>query len=169
VNPNVSVTHASNGGQANSWTQSFGYSLVYQLRPNLQFRSSLSNVLLWDTRQNTTLRTMILSVGFQKSFSATPGAVPFLQFLHRSSIIEGRVFRDNNINGLFNSGEPGLPGIEVRLDDGQAALTDAEGRYRFNGVSANEHQVSVALTQFRDPVRMTTRGEATADLIQQRM
>ena len=167
VNPNVSVTHASNGGQANSWTQSFGYSLVYQFRPNLQFRSSLSNVLLWDTRQNSALRTMILSVGFQKSFSAAPGGVPFLQFLHRSRIIEGRVFRDNNINGAFNLGEPGLPGIEVRLEDGEVAMTDAEGRYRFSGISADEHQVSIALTQFRDPVRMTTRGEATADLIQQ--
>ena len=110
---------------------------------------------------------MILSVGFQKSFSAAPGGVPFLQFLHRSRIIEGRVFRDNNINGAFNVGEPGLPGIEVRLEDGEVAMTDAEGRYRFSGISADEHQVSIALTQFRDPVRMTTRGEATADLIQQ--
>jgi len=164
--PNVSATHSSNGNSGNSWTQSFGYSLTYQFRPTLQFRSSLSNVLLWDTRQNTALRTTVFSAGFQKMFAAVPGAVPFL---HRSRIIEGRVFRDNNINGAFNVGEPGLQGVEVRLDDGQMALTDAQGRYRFNGVSADEHQVSVDLTQFREPVRMTTRAEANADLIQQRI
>ena len=36
-------------------------------------------------------------------------------------------------------------------------------------MSADQHQVSIALTQFRQPVRMTTRGEAEADLIQQRI
>ena len=162
--PNVSATYASNGALANTWTQSFGYSLVYQFRPDLQFRSSLSNVLLWDARQNSTLRTTILSVGFQKNFTAAPGTLPLF---HRGRIIEGHVFRDNNINGAFNAGEPGLPGIDVRLDDGQVATTDAEGRYRFTGLSADEHQISVNLTQFRQPVRMTTRSEATADLIQQ--
>ena len=164
--PNVSATYASNGSLANSWTQSFGYSLIYQFRPNLQFRSSLNNVLLWDTNRNSTLRTTILSFGFQKNFTAAPGTLPFL---HRGRIIEGHVFRDNNINGAFNVGEPGLPGIEVRLDDGQVAMTDEQGRYRFAGLSADEHQVSIDLTQFRQPVRMTTRGELTADLIQQRV
>ena len=162
--PNVSATYGSNGALANNWTQSFGYSLIYQFRPDLQFRSSLNNVLLWDTRQNSTLRTTILSVGFQKTFTAAPGTLPFL---HRGRIIEGHVFRDNNINGAFNTNEPGLPGIEVRLEDGQTATTDEQGRYRFSGLSADEHQVSLDLTQFRQPVRMTTRGELTADLVQQ--
>src|SRR5207248_2028603 len=35
--------------------------------------------------------------------------------------------------------------------------------------SADQHEVSMALTQFRNPVRMTTRSEAEADLIQQRI
>jgi len=164
--PNVSATYASNGTVGHSWTQSFGYSFIYQFRPDLQFRSSLSNVLLWDVRQSSTLRTTVLSVGFQKNFLAAPGTLPLF---HRGRIIEGHVFRDNNINGAFNPGEPGLPGIEVRLDDGQVATTDAEGRYRFTGLSADEHQVSLDLTQFRQPVRMTTKGEATADLIQQHL
>ena len=164
--PNVSATYASNGNLANTWTQSFGYSLIYQFRPDLQFRSSLNNVLLWDTRTNGAVRTTILSVGFQKNFTAVPGAIPLL---HRGRIIEGHVFRDNNINGAFNANDPGLPGIEVRLEDGQTATTDAEGRYRFTGLSADEHQVSVDLTQFRQPVRMTTKGEATVDLIQQHL
>jgi len=165
-NPNVSVTHADNGSQANSWTQSYGYSLSYQLRPTLQLRSSLTNVLLWNSQQNSSFRTTVLSFGFQKSFTAVPGSLPLV---HRSRIIEGRVFRDSNINGVYNSGEPGLEGIEVRLDDGQVATTDAQGRYKFNSVSADQHVVSIDLTQFRHPVRMTTRSETEADLIQQRI
>jgi hypothetical protein len=166
LTPSVSVTHVANGPQANSWTQTFGYSLVYQLRPSFQFHSSLSNVFLFDSALNSAVRTTVLGVGFEKTFTAVPGGLPFA---HRSRIIEGRVFRDNNINGAYNVGEPGLEGVEVRLEDGQVAITDPQGRYKFNSVSADQHQVSIALTQFRHPVRMTTPGEAQADLIQQRI
>src|SRR5690349_4923857 len=165
-NPSVSVTRAAEGPQANSWSQSFGYSLVFQFRPTVQLRSSLSNVLLFDSRQNSAVRTTVLGFGVQKSFSAAPAEFsPF----HHSRFIEGRVFRDNNINGYFNSGEPGMPGVEVRLEDGQVSITDELGRYKFSSVSADQHEVSIALTQFRNPVRMTTRSEADVDLIQQRI
>ena len=164
LSPNVSVTHAVNGTQENSWTQAFGYSLTYQIRPTFQFHSSLSNVFLFSGQQNSTVRATMLGFGFQKNFTAVPGQLPLL---HRSRIIEGRVFRDSNINGAYNIGEAGLPGVEVRLEDGQVATTDEQGRYRFTGLSADEHQVSLDLTQFREPVRMTTPGEASADLIQQ--
>jgi hypothetical protein len=165
-NPNFSITQAVNGSQSDNWTQGFGYSLTYQLRPTFQLRSSLSNVFLWSSQQNSVLRTMVLSAGFQKNFTTAPGELPLL---HRSRVIEGRVFRDNNINGAYNVGEPGLEGIEVRLDDGQVVVTDAQGRYKFPSVSADQHEVSIALTQFRNPVRMTTRSEADVDLIQQRI
>jgi hypothetical protein len=167
LNPNVAVTRAANGSIDNSWTESVGYSLSYQFRPNLLFRSGLTNVLLYDSHQNTPVRTMLFSAGFQKSFSAVPGELPLLG--HHERLIEGRVFRDSNVNGAYNVGEPGLAGVEVRLDDGRIAVTDAEGRYKFSPVSADEHRISVDLTQFRHPVRMTTRAEATADLIQQRI
>ena len=165
-NPSVSLTRASDGPQANTWSQSFGYSLVFQFRPTLQLRSSLSNVLLFDIRQSSTVRTTVLGFGVQKSFAAAPTE---LSLFHRSRIVEGRVFRDNNINGYFNAGEPGMQGVEVRLDDGQVAITDELGRYKFPSVSADQHEVSIALTQFRNPVRMTTRSEADIDLIQQRI
>lgn len=166
ISPNVSVTHSSDGNSADSWSDSFGYSASYQLRPTLQFRSSLTNVLLFNSQTNSTQRTMILSAGFQKNFTAVPGQLPLL---HRSRTIQGRVFRDNNINGTFNAGEPGLEGIAVDLDDGQIAVTDEQGRYRFTSVSADQHTVTVNLTQFHEPVRMTTRNEVPVDLIQQHM
>lgn len=164
--PSASATHSANGGSSSDWTQTFGYTFSYQFRPTLQFRSSLNNLFLWDTVHNTAQRTTLLSFGFQKTFMAAPGT---LAFFHRSRIIEGRVFRDNNINGYFNSGEPGMQGVEVRLDDGEVAITDELGRYKFSSVSADQHDVSIALTQFRNPVRMTTRSDADVDLIQQRI
>ena len=164
--PTASATHSANGGSSSNWTQTFGYTFSYQFRPTLQFRSSLNNLFLWDAVHNTGQRTTLLSFGFQKTFMAAPGT---LGFFHRSRIIEGRVFRDNNINGSFNAGEPGMEGVEVRLDDGQVAITDELGRYKFSSVSADQHQLSIALTQFRNPVRMTTRSEADVDLIQQRI
>lgn len=163
--PMASVTHSTNGGPSNEWTQTFGYTFAYQFRPTLQFRSSLNNLLFWDAAHNTTQRTTLLSFGFQKTFMAAPGTLSF----HRSRIVEGRVFRDNNINGYFNAGEPGLQGVEVRLDDGQVSITDELGRYKFSSVSADQHEVSIAITQFRNPVRMTTRSAAGVDLIQQRV
>lgn len=166
LNPNVSITHASNGPQQGVWTQSFGYSFNYQFRPTLQFRSSLSNVLIWNGQQNAAQRTTVLSAGVQKSFTATPGA--FLPN-HHARIIEGRVFRDTNINGTFNPGEPGMAGVEVRLEDGEAAITDELGRYKFSGVSADQHHVSIDLAQFHLPIRMTTRNDFEIDLIQQRV
>ena len=164
--PSASATHSTNGGVANEWTQTVGYTFAYQFRPTLQFRSSLNNLMFWDATNNTLQRTTLLSFGFQKTFLATPGVLPLV---HRGRMVEGRVFRDNNINGYFNAGEPGLAGVEVRLDDGQLAVTDELGRYKFGAVSADQHQVSIALTQFHNPVRMTTRSEAEIDLIQQRV
>jgi len=164
LNPSLSFTYGSNGAQ-NNWTQSVGYSLNYQFRPTLQFRSSLSNVYLFDTHQTNLVRTTIFTVGFLKSFTAAPGSM----LLHRERVIEGRVFRDMNINGTYNVGEPGVPGVEVRLEDGQAAITDAQGRFKFASVSADQHEVSLSLTQFQQPVRMTTRADVEADLIQQRI
>lgn len=164
--PNLSITRDTDGPQANTWTESFGYSLVYQLRPTFQFHSSLSNIFLLNSQQNNTIRTTLLTVGFQKNFIAAPGGLPFA---HHGHIIEGRVFRDLNINGAYNVGEPGVSGVEVRLDDGQTATTDSEGRYKFSSVSADQHRVYIDLAQFRQPVRMTTRNEAEADLIQQRI
>lgn len=164
LSPNLSVTHSTNLSQTDSWSQSFGYSFTYLFRPTLQFRSGLSNVLLFQSPQNNLTRTTMFTFGFQKMFVVAPIGT---SFLHHSRVIEGRVFRDNNINGAYNVGEPGLQGVEVRLEDGQVAITDEQGRYKFNSVSPDMHEVSLALTQFRNPIRMTTRSQADVDLIQQ--
>ena len=161
VNPNFSFARASISGRE-SWTPFAGYGLVYQLSPTFQLNSSLTNVWLLGNSLSSAQRTTLLSFGFVKSFVTAPDRlIPG----HRTRVIEGRVFRDNNLNGPYNAGEPGLPGVQVQLENGDSVLTDREGRYKFNGVSADEHQVTIALTQFRDPVRMTTPSQLNADLL----
>jgi hypothetical protein len=166
VNPNVSFARASTG-TTESWTPFVGYSLNYQVRPSLDFNSGLTNIWVLGNNAGTVQRSTLLYFGFTKRFSAMPSTL--MPTRHVSRIIEGRVFRDNNVNGAFNYGEQGLVGLQIKLDDGQLAETDEQGRYKFFDVGQGEHTVSLALTQFSGPVRMTTKNMASVDLIRQRI
>lgn len=164
--PNFTAVR-SDSGTTKSWTPYVGYSLNYQATRTLQFYSSLSNVWVFNQRL-APQRTTILGFGFNKSFSAMPVS-SVLPGIHGSRMIEGRVFRDSNFNGMFNAGENGLMGIRVELDHGEVATTDEQGRYRFTGVSGGEHHVSLNLKQFPGPVRMTTHNEVELDMIRERI
>jgi len=164
LGPSVSVARLANGNTSSCWTPFLGYSLSYQVRPTLQFISNMNNVWVLANSATRSQRTTVLSFGFVKTFSAAPAT---LLRGRRARVIEGRVFRDNNINGAFNPGEPGFGGIEVRLENGDAVLTDSEGRYKFSGVSAGEHQVSISLGQFREPMRMATPNQVDVDLFRE--
>lgn len=166
LNPNFAFARASTG-KTDSWTPYVGYSLQYQVRPSLDFNSGLSNIWVLGNTANTIQRTTLMYFGFTKRFTAMPGAL--IPSRHAGRIVEGRVFRDNNVNGSFNFGEQGLVGLRVRLDDGEVAETDEQGRYKFTDVSQGEHTVSLALTQFSEPVRMTTKNQASVDLIRQKI
>ena len=161
VTPTFSFVRATSG-TTQSWTPYLGYGLAYHVRPTVQLNSSMTNVWVVNTGQISAQRTTIFSVGATKSFSLMPLS---LSPMKHGRSIEGHIFRDSNINGARNPEEPGLAGVAVRLDNGETVWTDKEGRYRFSGVSAGLHQVSIALDQFRDPVRMTTSSQAEVDLI----
>lgn len=63
----------------------------------------------------------------------------------RGGVVEGRVVQD--ATGLGRPGAASAPeaGVRVRLEDGREALTDAEGRFRFNVNGAGPHRVEVVL------------------------
>ncbi|HET9285226.1 MAG TPA: SdrD B-like domain-containing protein [Candidatus Angelobacter sp.] len=162
--PNFTLDR-SNSGTAQTWTPFVGYTLIYQPTRTFQLSSGLSDVWVYNNNLNPQ-RTQILSFGFNKMFSAMPIS-SVLPAIRGGRLIQGRVFRDNNMNGIFNFGERGLEGIRVELDNGEVAITDEQGRYRFTGVSGGEHRVSLNLKQFPGAVRMTTRNEVGLDLIRQ--
>ncbi|HEU4413278.1 MAG TPA: SdrD B-like domain-containing protein, partial [Candidatus Angelobacter sp.] len=166
VNPNFSFAHASTG-LSSAWTPFVGYSLLYSIKPSFEFNSGLTNVWVLGSNANTVQRTTLMYFGFNKRFSAMPGSLAPTR--HAGRIVEGRVFRDNNVNGAYNAGEQGLVGMRVSLDDGQVVETDEQGRYKFSDVTQGEHSVSLSLTQFSAPVRMTTKNLVQVDLIRQRI
>jgi uncharacterized repeat protein (TIGR01451 family) len=60
---------------------------------------------------------------------------PFRQEGH----LVGRVFVDQDGNGLPGSSEPGVPGVWVSLEDGRGAVTDVTGRWSLLGVRPGLH------------------------------
>jgi len=145
-----------------SWAPFVGYGLNYRVSPTFQLTSGLANTWIV-TNSGTAQRTTIFSFGFMKNFRAMPAS--FVPRLH-GRVVEGRVFRDSDMNGFFNEGERGLVGIRVQLDD-QIAITDQSGRYIFTDVGSGEHRVFLSLPQFERPVRMTTKNEVHLDLIRE--
>jgi hypothetical protein len=160
VAPNFAFSSTSDGDKS-SWSPTFGYGLHYAVTRSLQINSNLSTIWYSDSTL-TTRRTSVFSVGVVKQLFVAPAAIlPSTQ----SRAITGRVFRDNNINGTYNSGEPGLAGVRVQIDGKEIVTTDSEGRYRFTHVSADVHQIVLAMSDLKAPIRMTTAHQQEADLL----
>jgi hypothetical protein len=161
VSPTVSFSRAAQNSNDKNFNHQFGYTASYQMRQNLQLRSTLSNLLFWDTSAQGLRRSTFLTFGFSKSFTGSPSLLLPTRS-HRQ--IQGRVFRDSNINGTYNDGEPGIPNITVELSNGQKTVTDGEGRYRFTGLGQNVYRIGISLAQFKDAVRVTTPADLSLDL-----
>jgi uncharacterized repeat protein (TIGR01451 family) len=63
-------------------------------------------------------------------------------------VIVGRVYADANLNGQFDKGERGLPGVRIYLNNGQSVITDSEGLYNFPVVNEGAQVLSL------DPVTL---------------
>jgi hypothetical protein len=46
--------------------------------------------------------------------------------------LEGYVFNDDNVNGIMNAGEEGIPNVTLLVDNGDSTLTNASGYYKFS-------------------------------------
>ena len=159
--PTAGYMRNAQGLGQNSNTNLFGYSLTYQAAPSLQVVSSLSNTLLFDSRTGGFRRTTVFTVGFNKRLQGTPRWL--LPFRVQRVTIRGRVFRDLNVNGAYNVGEPGLAGVRVDLSTGESVRTNAQGLYEFSGLKPDAYEVSVPLGQFPDAVRATAPTEVRVE------
>ncbi len=63
--------------------------------------------------------------------------------LERKGKIKGRVFIDENKNGLKNVDEEGVAGIWVILENGERTSSDEEGSFIFDAVDSGEHLVGL--------------------------
>jgi hypothetical protein len=165
--PNVAYFHTASGLGHNANSKLFGYSLSYQITPTLQLVSSLSNVYLLDTQLKGVRRTTVVAVGVNKMLRGTPRWM--LPFHPSKRAVRGRVFRDLNVNGAFNTGEPGLAGVRVDLNTGASVRTDPQGLFEFSGLAPNAYRVSVPLNQFKERVRVTTPTDVRVDLTEEKI
>ncbi len=55
----------------------------------------------------------------------------------------GRVFVDDDGDGLPDAAEPGVPGVLVRLENGWGSVTDLHGRWHIEGVRPGLHVVRI--------------------------
>lgn len=60
--------------------------------------------------------------------------------------ILGKVFMDCNANGVQDTGERGVPGVRLLLEDGTFVITDGGGKFSFYGVSNRTHVVKADRT-----------------------
>ncbi len=72
----------------------------------------------------------------------------------------GKVFADCNKDALQtrakndDSGELGIPGVRLYLEDGTNVVTDAEGKYSFYGVSPRTHVLKIDRTSLPDSINV---------------
>ena len=92
--------------------------------------------------------------------------------------ISGRVYRDDNNNGVANGNEPGIAGVTVSLQGvndlnqpvSRTAVTDADGNYRFTGLRPSCAPLSppacpgYVVTQGSQPAA-TVNGQSTAGTV----
>jgi len=165
VSPMVGYYHTAEGFSHKSDSHLLGYTLSWRLTRNLELQSSLSNLLIWDPQQQGVRHNTVWAAGFNRTFTGSPALLFGSRRLKGS--IQGRVFRDLNVNGAFNTGEPGLAGVRVELSTGQTALTDREGRFEFSGLAADAYRVRLPLNQFREAVRVTGSTDVRVELLPQ--
>jgi len=82
-------------------------------------------------------------------------------FTDRGYVI-GRVFIDENGNGLFDGGELGVKGVKVYLEDGRFAITGSEGKFHFDDVRPGTHVVKIDLTTVPANVELETTSNRNA-------
>ena len=138
--PSFSLARSTNGS-TQSWTPYFGYGLAYRVSRSIQLTSSLTNQWVLANNTGTAQHTAAFAFGITKSFMASPEIL--LTPVRHRRVIEGRVFRDNEVKGIFKAGDTGFAGLQVRLETGETAITDSPGRYKFTGVSGGARQVSL--------------------------
>ncbi|MFD4669667.1 SdrD B-like domain-containing protein [Lentzea sp. NPDC058450] len=79
------------------------------------------------------------------------------------------VWADTNRNGVQDEGEPGIPGVTVKLNDGRTTTTDANGKYEFTGLPDGTYTVCFDVADLPAdykgylPTRQTAGGDSTKD------
>jgi hypothetical protein len=73
-----------------------------------------------------------------------PGLPGLPRVVPRVGVVSGRIFIDQNGDGVPDLDEPGVPGLNVRLVEiAQSAVTDAQGAFRFSEVPVGPYTLAM--------------------------
>jgi hypothetical protein len=162
ISPSISIMTDAPDTSSARRSVILGYSATWQLTPTWQLRSALTNRLFYDGSALAFRRGNVVTIGLDKSFTGLPR---WLAPMTTRAAIQGRVFRDSAVNGVFDADDPGMPGVRVRLDDQRLITTDSKGYFRFDKVTPGLHRVSIDIAQFPAPVRVTTPSDVAVEAI----
>ncbi len=105
--------------------------------------------------------------------SATAGATADVRVVagafSQRGVITGRVFLDVHRTGRFSTGDEGIAGVRIFLEDGSSVLTDQNGRYSFAAVRPGMHVLRVDPATIPQTVRPFSNARMNSTWSMQRL
>ena len=84
--------------------------------------------------------------------------------MNTDGIIVGKLYHDINRDGIQqkDDGELGVAGVRIYMENGNFAVTDAQGKYNFYGVSAKTHVLKIDRTTLPIGTELITQSNRNA-------
>ncbi|MDD8019743.1 MAG: hypothetical protein PHU81_00960 [Acidobacteriota bacterium] len=141
-----------------SYQDSKSWYFTTQSRKGIELYLGLGRILPWGIRARLDLRTSWplqsnqpanywLTLKLDRRFNwgempvyhgRTPGPV-----LTGTGKIDGLIFCDENLNGVYDEGDRSFSGIDFRLEDGSSVSSNQEGHFLFDRVPEGLHTISL--------------------------
>jgi len=137
-------------GAGYSYSPVSGYSAFQRLGASVSLpRQASLQVNYYNTNQGATLLVSLRGSIFKRRESASWANLPVSE-INSFGKISGRVYLDTNLNGQFDERvDKPQAEVKVRVDGNRYAVSDANGVYELDSISAGEHSVYVDLLSVR--------------------
>lgn len=154
ISRQVGATEGWGVGTGWSFRLSSQLDLIAQLQNNVFTLPTASSQTTAELRLSSTLPGGArLSAGPRVQFDSTGNTITSLTVQYGYPIttygvvpngsLEGIVFQDSNENGRQDPGEPGAPGVIMRIEGRRAAISDRDGRLSIDAVKEGEYRLTL--------------------------
>lgn len=118
----------------------------------LRYRATIGPLALQGDGVNRAQAQAALPFATVSNVAAAKVQVEQGVFTDRAMVL-GKVFADCNANGVQDTGEVGVPGVRLYMEDGSFVVTDGKGQYSFYGIAPRTHVLKLDATTL--PAGMT--------------
>ena len=148
-NPLFKILQLSVGGGYAKYSDKTSLEFRTTAGIGLPFRQNLQIGYSHTAYNNEFRLSMTGPLMFWKSKKRYSESEPTAVLLTESSI-QGRVYLDENGNRQYDAGtDEAMPGVHVRLNNGQESVTDANGNYSFPRTAPGETYLAVEIADIR--------------------